>query len=197
MGWKSHINYIRGKISKSVAILYKVQYFLNKSSLYILYCSFILPYMNYCVEVWGNTYKTNTEPIFILQKRAIRIINKTTYREPTNQLFIELKTLKFKDLVDYKTIQIMYKVKNDMLPNRIQRFFQLRDDKHHLRGNFMFKKQPVRTNMKLHCVSVKGVTLWNSCCNELKSCKTIGRFKFIFKADILNRYRMEKQREHQ
>jgi len=68
--------------------------------------------MTYFVEVWGNTYKTNTHPIFILQKRAIRIIHKTAYkrairiihktayREPTNPLFIKLKILKFKDLID-------------------------------------------------------------------------------------------------
>ena len=63
--WKPHINYIKTKISKSTAILYKVKDFLNKCSLYMLYNSFILPYITYCAEVWGNTYSTNTEPIYI------------------------------------------------------------------------------------------------------------------------------------
>ena len=108
LSWKPHINYIKAKISKSIAILNKTKYLLNKTSLYTLYCSFILPYMTYCVEIWGNTYKTNIHPIFILQKRAIRIIHKTAYREPTNPLFVQLKTLKFLDLIDYKTIQIIY-----------------------------------------------------------------------------------------
>ena len=105
LSWKPHINYIKAKISKSIAILNKTKYLLNKTSLYTLYCSFILPYMTYCVEIWGNTYKTNIHPIFILQKRAIRIIHKTAYREPTNPLFVQLKTLTFLDLIDYKTIQ--------------------------------------------------------------------------------------------
>ena len=69
------------------------------------------------VEDVDEAYDTNTDPIFILQKRAIRIVNKTTYREPTNPLFIKLNALKFKDLVDFKTIQIMYRVKNQQLPN--------------------------------------------------------------------------------
>ena len=55
--WKPHINYIKSKISKSIAVLYKVKDFLNQVSLYNLYCSFILPNISYCVEVWGNTYK--------------------------------------------------------------------------------------------------------------------------------------------
>ena len=69
------------------------------------------------VEDVDEAYDTNTDLIFILQKRAIRIVNKTTYREPTNPLFIKLNALKFKDLVDFKTIQIMYRVKNQQLPN--------------------------------------------------------------------------------
>ena len=49
--WKSHINYIKVKISKSIAILNKADDLLNQASLYTLYCSFILPYITYCVEV--------------------------------------------------------------------------------------------------------------------------------------------------
>ena len=70
LSWKPHIMYIKSKMSKSLAVLYKVKDFINQSSLYTLYCSFILPYIIYCVEVWGNTYKTNTDPIFILQKKS-------------------------------------------------------------------------------------------------------------------------------
>jgi hypothetical protein len=53
--------------------------------------------MTYCVEIWGNTYKTVTNPIFILQKRAIGIINRTEYIEPANTLFINSNALKFRD----------------------------------------------------------------------------------------------------
>ncbi len=76
-----------------MAILYKVKDILNQSSLYTMCCSFFIPYVIYCVEVWGNTSKTNTNPISILQKRAMRTVNKPTYREPTNPLFIKPKAL--------------------------------------------------------------------------------------------------------
>ncbi len=72
--WKTHKTYIKRKISTSFAILYKVKDFLNEKSLYNLYCSLVVPYISNCVEVWGNTYKTNTNLIFMLQKRAIRIV---------------------------------------------------------------------------------------------------------------------------
>lgn len=83
--------------------------------------------MTYCLEIWGNAYKTNTLPIFKLQKRAIRIINQSNYIEPTNILFINLNTLKFYDLVEYKMAQIMYKAQNNLLCHSIQKLFKVRE----------------------------------------------------------------------
>lgn len=188
LNWKPHISYIKNKISKSVAILYKVKDFLNEKSLYTLYCSLVLPYINYCVEVWGNTYKTNINPIFQLQKRAIRIVKKTNYREPTNSLFIELKALKLKELVELKTLQIMYKAKKQQLPESIQGLFTVRECQHDLRGYCVFKKKQVRTNAKYHCLSVKGVNLWNNCDDELKKCGTLSKLKKLFKNNALKLY---------
>lgn len=121
--WKPHIEYIKRKLSKSVAVLHKVKDLLNKKCLHILYSSLVLPYMSYCVEVWGNAYKTNMDPINKLQKKAIRIINKVGYRESTNQLFIGSVTLKFFDIVYLKTLEVLFRVVNNSLPVCIQTFF--------------------------------------------------------------------------
>lgn len=69
----------------------------------------------------GNAYKTNTNTIFRLQKKAIRIVNRTTFQEPTNPMFMKSKALEFRDLADFKTAQIMSKVKNKLLPESIQK----------------------------------------------------------------------------
>lgn len=63
--WKPHIQNVQRKISKTIAILYKLQYILNTNALYLLYCSLITPYLTYGIEIWGNTYKTRTHPIFL------------------------------------------------------------------------------------------------------------------------------------
>lgn len=62
----------------------------------------------------------------------------------------------------------------------------MRECQHDLRGISMFKKQLVRTNVKYHCITVKGVNLWNNCSEELKTCKTLRKFKQAFKMSILN-----------
>ena len=62
--WKEHISNLCNKLSKSIAIIHKVSNLLSSNALYTLYYSLFLPYLNYCLEVWGNTYKSNLMPIF-------------------------------------------------------------------------------------------------------------------------------------
>lgn len=53
----------------------------------------------------------------MIQKRAIGIVTRLDYYEPTNALFTNLHAFKFCDLVDLKTAQIVYKIQNNLLPN--------------------------------------------------------------------------------
>lgn len=188
LSWKPHINHIKAKLCKSLAIISKVKELLNEKNVYILYCSLVLPYMTYGLEVWGNTYKTNLNPITIIQKRAIRIVNKVAYREHTNELFIKLKALKLKDLVDFKTAQFMYNISHNKLPVHIQGLFQKRDCGYNFRKEEMFKKTYVRTSAKQHCVSFVGINVWSKLGQEQKDCKTLIQFKTLLKISFIKTY---------
>ncbi|KAF7644103.1 hypothetical protein LDENG_00227820, partial [Lucifuga dentata] len=126
--------------------------------------------------------------IFKLQKRAIRIICRRNYREPSNLLFVKLQILKFNDLVDYAIAQFMYKVHNYLLPRNVQSILQKRESCYNLKGSHMFKKIKVRTDLKNRCISVKGVNLWNKLEVDLKTGKTMAKFKKMFKLNVLKRY---------
>ena len=71
-----------------------------------------------CGGFWGNIQNQH-KPSFMLQKKAIRTVNRSDYYEPTNVLFINLHTLKFGDLVYLKAAQIMYEAQDNLLPNRL------------------------------------------------------------------------------
>ena len=71
--WKDHITYISNKLSKSIAIIYRASHVLDTKALYCLYNAIFKPHINYCIEVWGNTYKNNTNPVFILQKKLYKL----------------------------------------------------------------------------------------------------------------------------
>ena len=56
LSWKSQIQNVARKVSKSVGIIYKSSFCLNKTSLCTLYYSLVYPYLHYCATLWGSTY---------------------------------------------------------------------------------------------------------------------------------------------
>ena len=62
----------------------------------------ILPYLYYCDLAWGGTYKANLQRIVILQKRALRIVNNSSYDANTGPIFKELKLFKFHDIHSFQ-----------------------------------------------------------------------------------------------
>ena len=78
--WKTHVNFIAAKISKSVGLLYKAKYYLPSKSLLTLYYALVYPYLTYCNLIWTSTYVTNLQRIYLLQKKAVRAISKADYK---------------------------------------------------------------------------------------------------------------------
>ena len=59
-----------------------------------LYNSFIFPYIDYCLEVWGRTYPSNVNPVYVMQKKAIRVIFNAHNNEHTNNYLLRIKCIK-------------------------------------------------------------------------------------------------------
>lgn len=132
----SHINYVSTKMSGSIWTLYKAQDLLNQKSQYVLCYSLIVPYVTHWVELWGNTDKTNTHSIFLLQTK---IISQKSCREPTNPLFLQLNMFKFTDLVEYDTRLTMYRAKKPVNYPKYPEVVVMRDSQHNMRGTLFFK----------------------------------------------------------
>ena len=189
--WKPHISHVRNKVSRSIGILYKARDLLNYHSLYMLYNSLILPYLTYCVEVWGNTYQNNLKSLITIQKKAIRIVHKVGYQDHTNVLFLASKTLKFLDLIKFKTAQIIYKARNKLLPVNVLKYFRDKDGRYELRRELNFKHLGANTTMKSMCISISGVQLWNGLPEVIQKCTNLEQFKKQFKLNILAKYHSE------
>ena len=71
----------------------RVKWLLNGNPMYTLYCSLVLPYIGYCCEIWGNTYKNRIQPLYILQKCAIRMCGQLEYRAHSKPAFAKFNAL--------------------------------------------------------------------------------------------------------
>ena len=84
-----------------------------------IYKTLILPHLNYGILLWGF----NSDQLFKLQKRLVRIIKLKKYNAHTDPLFKDLKILKIKDMFIQNELKFLFKLENNLLPQNISNFF--------------------------------------------------------------------------
>lgn len=108
--WDLHINKVKSKIASACWAMSKIKHYVNSDVLKKIYFGLIYPHLSYCVTCWGAT--TRVEEIFILQKRAIRIVGHRPYLSHTSPIFKEHRLLKLTDIYKLKMGIMMFKITN-------------------------------------------------------------------------------------
>ena len=161
--FNSHIQYIKGKISRGVGILNKCKRYLSVSTLVTLYYSFLYPYLNYCNCIWGNTCRSYLEPLIKLQKRAVRIISSAHRRAHTEPLFTNLRILTIPKLFVYCVQLFMFKIHHGMVPPIFRNFFAYNHTihSHMTRQSNQLHTFGASTTQRLRTVRSVGVSIFN------------------------------------
>ena len=73
-----------------------------------LYYTLIYPFLIYGIIAWGNTYLTTLQPLFILQKKTIRLMTFKSFHEHSSPIFRKLNIIKLDDLISYHIAVFMY-----------------------------------------------------------------------------------------
>ncbi len=90
LSWKAHIFALRKKLSTAVGIMYKLKSFCSDHILKSIYYSIFHSHISYGLLLWGKADNYLTEPIFKMQKKAIRIISNSNYLSHTSHLLRNL-----------------------------------------------------------------------------------------------------------
>ena len=192
LSWKDHVTYITIKLSRGVGIINKLFHVLPSNVLLMLYNTLILPYLNYCIIVWGRANISTLAPLIVLQKRAIRLCTQSNFCAHTPPLFKKTKSLCFQDLHSMFLAMFMYNYTHNLLPPSFSHFFKVNSDFH---GYCTRKQEHFRPPLsrlavtESNSVKVHGSTLWNSLPNTLKNCPSLYSFKEMFKKEKLLLYK--------
>ena len=190
--WKSHINYIAKKVKRSIGTLSKLRYYLNSKTLLDLYYAVVYPFLPYCIIAWGNTYQTSLQPLFVLQKKAIRIITFFRFFEHTSPLFKDLNVIKLFDEVTVHIAVFMYKFKNELLPTNFNVFFFTSIKETHnyntrLSSRMTYALPKTRTNYGIFNIRYRGAKIWNDISDNFKLL-SLKQFKKKLKSIIIASY---------
>ena len=101
MTWKKHTENISNKCLRVIGTLNRIKHILPTQTRVLLYNSLILPHINYCIMAWGY----QSDRIFKLQKRAIRIVANSKYNAHTEPLFKLFRILKLSDVLILQTMK--------------------------------------------------------------------------------------------
>ena len=153
----------------------------------------VLSYINYGILAWGYSCKR----IFLLQKKAVRIVNLSSYRAHTEPIFKTLKLLKVEDILKIQILKFYYKYKHQMLPHYLQNlpFYQIMDihnyptrahtDIRHPQIHHMYMKKCIRYTVS------EVVNQTPSCITDKVFTHSIQGYSKYIKIYIINTYSLE------
>ena len=115
LSWAEHKQYVRNKINRNIGILYKCRNILDKDGLVNIYNSFILPYLLYCLPVWGGTIKSKNDIIVKVQNKCLRILLNKKRSDDAWQS-VNDKILPVQELYKLEVAKYCYKHSRQLLP---------------------------------------------------------------------------------
>jgi len=179
--WSEHIAMVKNKVSKGLGIIYKAKKLLKWETLITLYYSFIYPYLIYCIENWGYAAKIHMDSLVKVQKRIIRVISSSNFRDHTAPLFTKLKILPIAKLFLYQILVFMYKVYCKLLPFSLLNMFTLNINVHsyNTRSESLFQLPYMRLSISQKSIKFIGPKIWNyySRIDDIFACTNIHSFK--------------------
>ena len=120
--WREHVSGVFKKVSQTLALFRCIKHFLPKLPKIMFYNAYIMPHLDYCVTVRGDSSDLNK--LAKLQKQAARIILDCHYLTPSKDVFFKLKWLPMKDWVKYSKATMTFKAINGNAPDYISSMFK-------------------------------------------------------------------------
>jgi hypothetical protein len=160
LSWKTHINKISNKVSRTVGILSRLRNYLSTPTLKLIYNTLLVPHFSYGITIFGN----NCPRLEKLQKKAIRIINKSKYNAHTSPLFKRCSLLKLKDIFRLNCLKIYHRQVSSSVPEYFSSLIHIVNNEHtHNTRNCRFFTPRTRTcaaqqRLIFHIVNTLSVT---------------------------------------
>jgi hypothetical protein len=109
LSWKQHIDYVIKKISIACYALRNIKHFISLDTLKLVYFAHIHSIISYGIIIWGGSSCVNK--LFVLQKKAIRIIMNSRSKESCRDLFKNSKIIMFFSQYIYSLV--LFTINND------------------------------------------------------------------------------------
>ena len=111
-----HCEELTKKLCRANGILSKARHYVPPEILRNIYFATFSSNLLYGSQIWGQSQKTITDSIHRLQKKAVRIMSFSEFREHSEPLFKRLEILKVQDAIFLQNCTFVYDFFHDNLP---------------------------------------------------------------------------------
>ena len=106
-----------------IGIIIRTRKLFDQETLLTLYYTFVYPYLNYCIHVWGKSYNVHNNYLIVLQNKAVRIVYGVSPRRNADKLYFDHNILPLKRLCSHNIGILMHKFSKNMYPELFDIFF--------------------------------------------------------------------------
>ena len=188
LNFKLHTEMIASKLSKNIGILSKVGHLFPRRVLLSIYYSIVHPYLNYCIAAYYNAPNYVTEKLFILQKRAIRLIVGASYLDHTDDIFRELKVCKLQNLFLCNVACHLYKcIMYENFDDDLLLYISRHTNQHSYatRNTAQITLPIFKKSRSQSSIYFTGCKTWNHLEASLKESLSFGSFKLKLKRSLI------------
>jgi len=187
--FETHLNYLGGKISKSLYFISKVKNILPRKALLSLYFALIHPHLLYCTNIFSCATLSSIKKLEVLQKSAVRVISLKARNFPTKELFLQYGILPLRCLIDYQKANFMHSVFYEYCPRTFNDIFTktrpIHD--HDLRNINNFNTPRPKTDWYKRMPPFSFTSKWNAL-EEAKLYPNRVTFQIMLKGRLLENY---------
>lgn len=189
LSWKPHIQITCRKLSRSIGILRKVHSHFSRAIMRRLYSTFVLPYLQYGITLWGAAYKTSLDPLYILQKKALKVALNLPMRTNSISLFRKARVLPLADLFKLYVGVFMFKYSASLLPLCFNNYFTTNNRQHHhdTRSASLFRLPLFSTVNCQQSILFQGPKFWSCLSDNIRQSPTLSCFKRNLKKNLSTR----------
>ena len=182
--WKDQIQCINKCIRRKIGLLFKLRYYVPRHILMLLYKFFIQSHILYGIEVWGSSYKTHLNCIYLAQKMAMRAITYSPLRTSSRPLFTSLGILDVYNLHELAVSTFVYDLHKDHLPHSLTQYYEVMNHNYRTRGkeHAILRLPKCKTTHGTFSISFVGAKFWNSLPQSIREERT----RFSFRKNLRN-----------
>ena len=150
----------------------------------------ILPYLSYSIEAWFGAARTDSNKMFVLQKKSIRAIHSLPFNAHTNDFFKANNILKIHELYKLNLCSLVYRYSQPMIDFPSAARFQTRSNihSHNTRQNQNLAIPRYNLTKSQSSFLYNSIHSWNAIPNEIQNSNSLKTFKSNLKGYYCSMY---------